>query len=197
MTTIAFVTEKNIGWVEQKLGGKIWSKNGITRLYVNAGYNTKKMKTTLYIAEVAGGIKISCVVECPTQNSTWIAAEEKAVINSVISDIEFYIAEETQPKVEEPKAENKMEIKKQKLSQIMKTAWGFVRSLKITLSEALKRAWAMAKGVVYISDKKATETKVYHKTFGTGLLVDNNGQTITAEFNGVRKVVLASFIQYV
>lgn len=76
-------------------GAKIWEKGDIKRLYINAGYNTKKMTTKAYIYQDAdGNFKISVYVECPNQNFTWIKGEQQRVISQIQQELDEILAEQ-------------------------------------------------------------------------------------------------------
>lgn len=61
----------------EKMEGKIWEKYGKTRVYVDYGYNTRKMKTTAYIFQNESGEFIPVVyVDCPSQHYNWINNEK-------------------------------------------------------------------------------------------------------------------------
>ena len=45
----------------ERLEGKVWTKNGMTRIYLERGYNTKKMTTKTYVFLREDGIwGVSC-----------------------------------------------------------------------------------------------------------------------------------------
>jgi hypothetical protein len=63
MTTIS------IEQLTEKIGGKLWVKDDLKRIYLNeAGWNTKKMSTKTFVfQDESGAFKVSCHVECPSQ----------------------------------------------------------------------------------------------------------------------------------
>lgn len=62
----------------------LWEKHGLKRLYVDFGYNTKKMKTTTYIYQnIDGDFIVNCRIICPSQPCKWIETQEAAVENEV------------------------------------------------------------------------------------------------------------------
>ena len=70
--------------IEEQIGGKLWTKNGICRLYIdNFGYNTKKSQTSVYLHIVAGKVKVEVFLDCPTQHWNWIKAERKRILTKV------------------------------------------------------------------------------------------------------------------
>jgi hypothetical protein len=76
------------------LNGKIWEKGTMCRIYLNRGYNTKKMSTKTYVyKDDAGHYHTSCTIDCPSQHDNWIEAEEKKIIESLNSRIVDIIEE--------------------------------------------------------------------------------------------------------
>ncbi len=72
-----------------KINGKLWTKGDIQRVYVDYGYNTKKMTTKTYIYQNQDGtFGVSCYIDCPSQNFNWIKSQQEEVIASVLSDID-------------------------------------------------------------------------------------------------------------
>lgn len=94
MSNVIITPKKSIATeiIASELGGKIWSKNGVTRIYIDRGFNTKKMSTSSYL-EILGNseIKVSVFIECPNQPFAWIKKQEEEVINNVVEDIERII----------------------------------------------------------------------------------------------------------
>lgn len=87
-------TQISIETLAEKLGGKLWIKGDLKRIYVDAGYNTKKMSTKAYVFQQEDGTySIRCTVECPNQNSTWIRKEEESIVNSLSEQIASIIEE--------------------------------------------------------------------------------------------------------
>jgi len=76
------------------LGGKVWEKGDIKRIYLNRGYNTKKMTTKVYVYQCAdGSYAVNCRIECPNQIESWIKSQEQQIIESVTSDLNDALAE--------------------------------------------------------------------------------------------------------
>lgn len=72
-----------------KLNGKMWVKGDLKRIYLDRGYNTKKMSTKTYVEETAtGDFNVKCFVECPSQDSNWCKSQAEIVIEGVEEDIE-------------------------------------------------------------------------------------------------------------
>jgi hypothetical protein len=71
-----------------KLNGRFWSKDGKERVYLEEGYNTKKMKTTTYVEVRNNEFVVRCFIDCPSQNDNWIKSQENEVIQNVENKIE-------------------------------------------------------------------------------------------------------------
>lgn len=70
------------------LGGKLWEKGTMCRIYLNKGYNTKKMSTKTYVYKTDDGdFRVVCNIDCPSQHDNWIAKEEQAMVESVSARI--------------------------------------------------------------------------------------------------------------
>ena len=71
-----------------KLNGKMWTKGDLKRIYLDRGYNTKKMSTKTYVFEKDGEFIVSCYIDCPSQAYQWIESQQNEVKESVYSQIE-------------------------------------------------------------------------------------------------------------
>lgn len=71
-----------------KLNGKMWTKGDLKRIYLDRGYNTKKMSTKTYVFEKEGRFIVVCNVECDNQPTQWCDSQEAQVIEEVESEIE-------------------------------------------------------------------------------------------------------------
>lgn len=79
----------SIEQLAEKLGGKLWIKEDKKRIYLDRGYNTKKMSTKTYVYQREdGSFGVSCYIDCPSQPFAWIKSQQEEVIESVKSDIE-------------------------------------------------------------------------------------------------------------
>lgn len=75
--------------LQEKLGGNLWIKGEMKRIYLDRGYNTKKMTTKTYVYEKSdGNFGVSCYIDCPSQDFNWIKSQQQQVIEGVESDIE-------------------------------------------------------------------------------------------------------------
>lgn len=74
---------KNLKNLQSVIGGKLWEKNGKSRLYLNEGNNTKKMKTTAYVEMKGGDFDIKVFIDCPSQPYSWIKKEKEKVEKSI------------------------------------------------------------------------------------------------------------------
>lgn len=70
-----------------KLNGKFWSKDGKERIYLDRGYNTKKMSTSTYVELIDGNFVVKCFIDCPSQAWNWIKSQSQEVIDGVEEDI--------------------------------------------------------------------------------------------------------------
>lgn len=75
-----------------KLNGKMWVKEDLKRIYLDRGYNTKKMSTKTYVQQSAAGVFYAkCFIDCPSQNDNWIESQQDQIIESVEQEIEEII----------------------------------------------------------------------------------------------------------
>lgn len=75
----------------EKLKGNLWTKGDLKRIYLNKGYNTKKMSTKTWVEESNNGYVVKCYIDCPSQNYNWIKSQQDEVIESVEKQIESII----------------------------------------------------------------------------------------------------------
>jgi hypothetical protein len=92
----------SIEQLAEHLNGKLWIKGDLKRIYLECGYNTKKMSTRTYIYERDGHYNVWCKIECPSQHDNWIDKEESDIIESVGERIAGII-EEHGVEIEDPK----------------------------------------------------------------------------------------------
>lgn len=78
-----------------KLNGKMWTKGDLKRIYLDRGYNTKKMSTKTYVFEKDGEFIVSCYIDCPSQAWQWIESQQNEVKESVYSQIEEIVERST------------------------------------------------------------------------------------------------------
>lgn len=100
----------------EKLNGKLWVKGEMKRIYLDEGYNTKKMSTKTYVYERQdGSFGVSCRIDCPSQNDNWITSQEDKIIAGVEKEIENIIKISTlellEYKILEEKAECEVFVK--------------------------------------------------------------------------------------
>ena len=91
---------KTLQELSEKLNGKLWSKNGLERLYVNKGYNTKKMKTTTYVEIKDEEFVVKCYVECESQPFEWCKSQAQIVKENLEEDIAEILKENTETEIE-------------------------------------------------------------------------------------------------
>ena len=79
----------------EKMNAKVWEKGNIRRIYLNnAGYNTKKMRTTTFIWQNEDGqFLVSCRIDCPSQPWEWCKSQEDIVKRNVMEHIEEVLTE--------------------------------------------------------------------------------------------------------
>jgi len=83
----------SIEQLAEKLNGNLWTKGNIKRIYLECGYNTKKMSTKTYIFQRQNKtFGISCIIDCPSQAENWIESQQ----NQIITSLEERIAEITE-----------------------------------------------------------------------------------------------------
>jgi len=71
-----------------KLNGEMWTKGDLKRIYLDRGYNTKKMSTKTYVEETSeGNFNVKCFVECPSQDYNWCKSQAEIVIENVDQEI--------------------------------------------------------------------------------------------------------------
>jgi len=93
----------SIETLAEKINGKLWVKGDLKRIYLDCGYNTKKMSTKTYVFQRQDGtFGVNCVIDCPSQDSAWINSQEQAIINPLIEQI-AEIIEEFGHEIENPK----------------------------------------------------------------------------------------------
>lgn len=85
----------SIEQLAEKLGGKLWIKGDLKRVYLDRGYNTKKMSTKTYVYQREdGSFGVSCYIDCPSQAYQWIQSQQEEVIKGVEESIEDAMATE-------------------------------------------------------------------------------------------------------
>lgn len=78
----------------EKLGGNLWAKGNLRRIYLDKGWNTKKMSTKTFVwQDEKGEFKVSCRIDCPSQSYQWIKSQEDKVKEDVYEHISEILAE--------------------------------------------------------------------------------------------------------
>jgi len=91
----------SIELLAEKLGGKLWIKEDKKRIYLDCGYNTKKMSTKTYVYHREDGTYgVSCYIDCPSQPFAWIKSQQEEIIKNVEEDIEAAEFENENPGVD-------------------------------------------------------------------------------------------------
>ena len=71
-----------------RFGTTVWSKGDKKRIYLDRGYNTKKMSTKTYVYQNEdGSYDVACYIECPSQPYEWIKSQQQEVIEGVKDDL--------------------------------------------------------------------------------------------------------------
>ncbi|MDY3362631.1 hypothetical protein PG623_01310 [Riemerella anatipestifer] len=73
----------------EKLNGNLWTKGNLKRIYLDRGWNTRKMRTSAFIFQNNDGqFIVSCKIECPSQPYQWIKSQEEQIKENIYSEIE-------------------------------------------------------------------------------------------------------------
>jgi len=79
----------SIETLAEKINGKLWIKGDMKRIYLDEGYNTKKMSTKTYIFQRDDNtFGVNCYIECPSQPYQWIKSQQDEIIANVLNRIE-------------------------------------------------------------------------------------------------------------
>lgn len=78
----------------EKLNGKLWVKGDLKRIYLERGYNTKKMSTKTWVEQQGDSFVVKCFVECPSQPWQWCKSQQEEVVESVENQIENLIKQQ-------------------------------------------------------------------------------------------------------
>ena len=100
----------------EKLGGKLWIKEDKKRIYLDCGYNTKKMSTKTYVYQREDGtFCVSCYIDCPSQPYAWIKSQQEEVVKGVEERINAAIFEIENPELD---YDEYLEKESQKIEQL-------------------------------------------------------------------------------
>jgi len=146
----------------------VWIKGDLKRIYVDAGYNTKKMSTQAYVFETGGEFIVFCRVECPTQAIQWIKSQEEEIKESIYSKISDFIERILDPSIDE------------KEDAIYLKASGSVESVMSGLKVSEK------KEVKDDSEFKVGET-LNHSKWGNVTVISIDEKIIIVDWNGTQK----------
>ena len=95
---IVIMENISIEILAEKLEGKLWIKEDKKRIYLDCGYNTKKMSTKTYVYQREDGtFGVSCYIDCPSQPYAWIKSQQEEVVKEVEERVEYIIAFESLP----------------------------------------------------------------------------------------------------
>lgn len=164
----------------EKLNGKLWQKENLKRIYIDAGYNTKKMSTKTYVYEKDGEFKVSVYIDCPSQPYEWIKSQQDKIIEGVNESINDII-----DRVEKPdkyEHENYMPYSKRVKHELAPV---------VAPSPAPVSQTIVSAPIPSCTD--FTGEKYKHNIFGIGNKIAEDEGTITLDFNGVQKHLLKKF----
>ena len=128
LTTMnATIKTISIETLADKINGKLWVKGDLKRIYVDAGYNTKKMSTKTYVFQRQDGtFGVSCTIDCPSQDPAWINSQEEAIVNPLMEQINEVI-EEFGHEIENPAIEIQAKLDAEEQVQGYYMRWHEVR----------------------------------------------------------------------
>jgi hypothetical protein len=86
----------------KEFGQTVWVKGDLKRIYLNEGYNTRKMTTKTFIYEKDGEFFVKCTIDCPAQNEQWIEKQEELIKEKVYAEIKSFLNAEEDKKPKAP-----------------------------------------------------------------------------------------------
>lgn len=86
--TMTTTTTTTLQALATELNGKYWQKGNLERVYLNRGYNTKKMATKCYVYQADGEFKVSVFIECEDQPLEWIKSQQELLVSKVLEEIQ-------------------------------------------------------------------------------------------------------------
>lgn len=99
-TTMETINTISIEKLAEKLNGKLWIKGDMKRIYLDEGYNTKKMTTKTYVYQREDGtFGVSCYIDCPSQPMAWIKSQQEEVIEYVENRIDNILSGEDEEEI--------------------------------------------------------------------------------------------------
>lgn len=173
----------NIEQLNEKLKGRLWIKEDKKRIYLDRGYNTKKMKTTVCVEQNENGsFFVKCFIDCPSQDWNWIKSQQEQVIESVEEEIEEILnptedIEETEEDIEQGKIA--VEVFKNKIDSTYQS-----------------RGSVLPREEKQLNLNIIVGSKVNHARFGNGIVTDiafDENRKLTIQFEDVQKVLLEKF----
>lgn len=192
----------------ERFNQTVWVKGDLKRIYLNdEGYNTKKMSTKTFVwQDENGNFIVSCKVECPSQPWQWCKSQEQEVKDTVLSKIDnaiaqinavlvdFKISEENQNQMTVYVKEN---IEKEPVwytEELFFDKFGcYPNELFKQLPEPKSEIFLLKESgqLIKIEAEKtaavfeAVGEKYSHFKFGVGVVLSEDDQTITLDFEGV------------
>jgi hypothetical protein len=78
----------------ERLGKRVWESDNIRRIYMDdAGYNTRKTSTDVFIWQDGDTFKVSCYIGCPSQSYAWIVSQKRIIIDNVTHAINVALSD--------------------------------------------------------------------------------------------------------
>lgn len=78
----------------ERLGKRVWESDNIRRIYMDdAGYNTRKTSTDVFIWQDGDTFKVSCYIDCPSQSYAWIVSQKRIIIDNVTHAINVALSD--------------------------------------------------------------------------------------------------------
>lgn len=173
------------------IGGKLWVKGDLKRIYLNTGYNTKKMSTKTYVYQREdASFGVSCYVECASQPYQWCQSQAQEVIDSVNEQIDNAIWEIENPEKAFYKKErgNYFPYGKRVKYQF-NGHYDKIESERNAIKQDDSPVVPQSSDVLTIiptpGEMFGIDTKVQHSRFGLGTVIAEDSSNITINFDGV------------
>ena len=164
------------------MGEQVWVKGDLKRIYIDRGYNTKKMTTKTYIYEVDGEFKVSCFIDCPSQPFQWCKSQGEEVIENVLSEIESVII----------KSENPEKWENLPYRRSVKNAVKEEVVIPVTVEPVIEKT--VTEPYNMAADAIGVGNKVNHDRFGIGEVIEEDKDKIKIIFTSVgEKQLLKKF----
>jgi hypothetical protein len=160
------------------LNSKVWNKGEISRIYIDRGYNTKKMSTKTYVYMIGEEIKVSCYVDCANQPVQWCQSQANEVIESVQEEIADLIK-----KSENPEKWDNMPYSSRVKYVLAPVAAPAPIAAPVPVKPVEAAAATFEIGAKYL-----------HNRFGEGVCKEEGQEVVVIDFNGEYKKLLKKFV---